>query len=157
MDAPGGEEDRLEALALEVRQGEVAAHRGVELQLDAQAEDPLDLLLEDLARQPVLGDADGHHAAGDRHRLEDGDRVAEAGEVVGGRHAGRPAAHDRDLLGTADRGRDGRQLAVLGREALEGPDRDRLVQDPRRQATSHGAVQIQPHTDGNGLTSAATA
>src|SRR5664280_2093642 len=28
---------------------------------------------------------------------------------------------------------------------------------PRRQADSHGAVQIQPHTDGNGLTSAATA
>ena len=28
---------------------------------------------------------------------------------------------------------------------------------PRRQAASHGAVQIQPHTDGNGLTSAATA
>ncbi len=28
---------------------------------------------------------------------------------------------------------------------------------PRRQAASHGAVQIQPQTDGNGLTSAATA
>ena len=28
---------------------------------------------------------------------------------------------------------------------------------PRRQAASHGAVQIQPQTDGKGLTSAATA
>ena len=28
---------------------------------------------------------------------------------------------------------------------------------PRRQAPSQGAVQIQPQTDGNGLTSAATA
>ena len=28
---------------------------------------------------------------------------------------------------------------------------------PRRQTASHGAVQIQPQTDGNGLTSAATA
>jgi hypothetical protein len=28
---------------------------------------------------------------------------------------------------------------------------------PRRQAVSHGAVQIQPQTDGKGLTSAATA
>ena len=28
---------------------------------------------------------------------------------------------------------------------------------PRRQRASQGAVQIQPHTDGNGLTSAATA
>ena len=28
---------------------------------------------------------------------------------------------------------------------------------PRRQAASQGAVQIQPQTDGNGLTSAATA
>ena len=28
---------------------------------------------------------------------------------------------------------------------------------PRRQEDSQGAVQIQPHTEGNGLTSAATA
>ena len=85
----GGEEDGLEAFALQVAEREVAAHRRVEPELDAEADDPLDLRLEDLARQAVLGDPDRHHAAGHGHRLEDGDRVAEAGQVVRGRHAGR--------------------------------------------------------------------
>ena len=98
----GGEEDGLEALLLEVAQGEVAAHDGVEPKLDAEPDDPVDLGAQRLARQAVLGDADGHHAAGDRHRLEDRDAIAEAGEVVGGRHAGRSAADDGDALGAAD-------------------------------------------------------
>ena len=67
----GGEEDRPVALLLEVAQGEVATHGRVEAQLDAEAHDALDLLLEHGPRQPVLGDADGHHAARHRHRLED--------------------------------------------------------------------------------------
>ena len=66
---------------------------------------------------------------GHGHRLEHGDGVAEAGEVPGRRHAGRPAADDRDPLGAAHRRRlDLGQRAVLGREALQRPDRDRLVQ-----------------------------
>ena len=127
---PGGEEDRAIALVLEVAEREVAAHRGVEPEVDAEPDDPGDLVLEHVAGQPIRRDPDGHHPAGDGHRLEHRDRVAEAGEVVRRRHAGRAAADDPDLLGPA-RGRrlDRRELAVLGGESLEGPDGDRLVED----------------------------
>ena len=123
-----------------------------------ESEDPLDLLLEDLARQAVLRDADGHHAAGHGHRLEDGDRVAEAGEVLGGRHAGGAAADDRDLLGPrlAGAGTAG-SLPFSTAKRLSVRMAMGSSRTPRRQADSHGAVQIQPQTDGNGLTSAATA
>ena len=125
----GREEDRPEPLALEVGQAEVPAHRGVQPQLDPDREDPRDLLRQHLARQPVFGNADRHHAAGHGHRLEHGDGVPEAGEVPGRRHAGRPAADDRHPLGAAHRRRlDRGKRALLRREALQGPDRDRFVQ-----------------------------
>ena len=125
----GGEEDGLVALALEVAQGVVTAHDRIEPELDAKAHDPIDLGPQGLARQPVLRDADRHHPAGDGHRLKNGDAVSEADEVVGGRHAGRPTADDGDALDSADgRWFDWRQGAVLGGEALERPDRDRLIE-----------------------------
>ncbi len=132
----GREEDGPIALALEVAEGEVAAHRGIQPQVHAEPDDPGDLGLEDIARQPIRRDPDGHHAAGHAHRLEHRDRIAETGEVVRRRHAGRPAAHDADLLRSLHGRRlDGRQLAVLGGEALERADRDRFVQ---HAATAHG-------------------
>ncbi len=97
----GREEDGAIALLLEVAQGEVPAHRGVESEVDAEPDDTRDLILEDVARQPVRRDPDGHHPARDRHRLEHGDGIPEAREVVGRRHPGRPAADDPDLLAPA--------------------------------------------------------
>ena len=157
----GREEDRLEALALEVGQAEVAAHRRVQPQLDPDREDPRDLLLEHIARQPIFGDPDRHHAARHGHRLEHGHGVAEAGQVPGRGHAGGPATDDRHALRAPHRRRlDLGERAVLGRESLERPDRDRLVQHPapagalaRRRAdpAADGRERIDLGRDGVGL------
>ena len=83
--------DRVEALALEVVEGEVAAEPLVADDLAAEPGDRLVLGLEDLdLGQAVLGDAVAEHPAGRRVALEDGDVVAGDQEVVGGGHA-RPA------------------------------------------------------------------
>ena len=125
----GRQEDRVEALGLEIVEREVATHDRVEPEVDPETDDPVDLGAQDLPWQAVLRDADRHHPAGHRHRLHDGDAVAEPDEVVGGRHPGRPAADDRDLLRPANLGRfDRRKRAVLGGEALDRADRDRLVE-----------------------------
>ena len=125
---PGREEDGVVA-RLEVGQCEVSAHGAVELQLHAEADDAVDLCAQDVPRQAVLGDADGHHAAGHGHRLEHGHAIAQPGEVVGSRHSGRPAADDRDLLlALPGRRGDGGQLALLRREPLQAPDGDRLIE-----------------------------
>ena len=114
---------------LEIGQREVAAHGAVELELHAEADDAVDLRAQHGAREAVLRDADGHHAARHGHRLEDGHSVAETGEVVGGRHSGRPAADDGDLLRALARRRgDRRQLALLSRKSLEAANGDRFVE-----------------------------
>ena len=67
--------------------------------LHAQVPDALVLGLEDLdLGQAVLRDAVAEHAARRRVALEDGHLVAGDGEVVGGRHARRAGADDRDAL-----------------------------------------------------------
>ena len=68
-------------------------------ELDAEVPGALVLGLEDLdLGQAVLRDAVAEHAAGRRVALEDRDLVAGDGEVVGGRHARRARADDRDAL-----------------------------------------------------------
>ena len=51
-------------------------HGAITLERDAEVEDPLHLRVEDLARQPVAGDAEPHHAPGQRARVVDRHRVA---------------------------------------------------------------------------------
>ncbi len=61
--------------------------------------------------------------------------------------------------------RSERRRAGAGRRQVARSAAKRLIvrieigssSTPRRQAASHGAVQIQPQTDGKGFTSAATA
>ena len=56
-----GEEGGVEAALAHALERVLAA--ALELELDAHREDPLDLGVEHLARQPVGGDAEAHHAA----------------------------------------------------------------------------------------------
>ena len=51
-----------------------------------------------VARQPVARDPEAHHPAGCGPGVADGDGVAEAGEVVGGREPGGPGADDEHPL-----------------------------------------------------------
>ena len=103
----------------------------VQLQLDAEVEDPLHLGLEHVAGQPVLRDAEAHHPAGHRAGLLDRHRVAEPGEVVRSRKTGRPGADDQHPL-AARLGFDLDLPAALDRlvaeEALDRVDADRLVE-----------------------------
>jgi len=66
--------------------------------LDAQPLNLPDLGLEHRARHAVGGDAEVHHAARDRPGVANLHRVAEAGEMVGGRQAGRPGADHKHSL-----------------------------------------------------------
>ena len=104
----------------------------VELELDAEVEDALDLGVEHVARQPVLRDAEAHHAAG------------AAGRPRGSSPRGRGGAGDRRPRGPTGRRRrparacrDSRARrrelpAALDRlvaeEALDRVDADRLVE-----------------------------
>ena len=56
---------------------------GIELELDAEIEDPLYFRIEHVARQPVLGNAEAHHPAGRRPGIVDRDGVAHAAQMIG--------------------------------------------------------------------------
>ena len=91
-----GEEGRVEA-ALGHRFLDVG-DLAVQLELDAHREDPVDLGVEHVARQPVGRDAEAHHAAGHRAGLVDRHLVAEAAQVVRGGEPGGPGADDQHAL-----------------------------------------------------------
>ena len=119
----------------------------VELQLDAQAQDLVDLAVQHLVGQAVGRDADPGHAASHRQRFKDGDLVAHARQKVGRGETRRTGADDghAPLVLWRQLGRRlgvGVQLPVLlwpalpiplvidrvGDEALEGADGHRAVQ-----------------------------
>ena len=108
-----------------------ARHLAVELERDPEVEDPLDLGVEDVARQPVLRDPEAHHAAGPRAGVVDRHVVAETGEVVRGGEPGRAGADDEHAL--AGRRRGDLDLPALrdrlvAEEPLDRVDPDRLVE-----------------------------
>ena len=89
-------EDRL-VLAGAARPAE---HRGPTTRLHFSStprfENPLDLRVEHLARQAVLGDAVAQHPAGLAERLEHRDRIAAARQLIGAGKAGGTGADHRD-------------------------------------------------------------
>ena len=103
----------------------------VQLERHAHRQDPVDLGVEHVAREPVVRDAEAHHAAGHRTGLEDRHLVAEAAQVIGGREPGGPAPTTSTRL--PDRLGGGiERPALLDRlvadEALDRVDADRLVE-----------------------------
>ena len=118
----------VDCVVLLAQAGElVAVDAVVQLGLDAAVEQPLDLRVELLARQAVVGDAVAQHAAEVLALLEDLDAVAHEGQVVRAREARRAAADDGDALlgGGLD---DGLVVArVLHGVALEAADVHRVV------------------------------
>ena len=67
------------------------------LHVNAEVEDAVDLGIEDLLGQAILGDAVAHHAA-ERWLGVEMWAVAEAAQEIGGRQTARSAADDSDLL-----------------------------------------------------------
>ena len=126
----GGDQHRV-VLADEVVDRHVVADRGVEPQVHAHADEVVDLLLDDVARQPVRRHAREQRAAGVMVLLVHRDAVAEPHQVVGRGQTARPAADDRDGLLARLRQRLHALLANLGvalvGDAVQRTDRDRLV------------------------------
>ena len=96
----GGEEHGIVTLA-QFLQGHIGAEAGAEPHVDTQADDRIDVPLEQIPVEAVLGDAVEHHPAETVGRFVEGDPVAEQAQVVGGGQTGRPPSDDADALGSA--------------------------------------------------------
>jgi hypothetical protein len=70
---------------------------GVELDGDAHLDDARHLGVEDVARQPVLRNAEAHHPAQARPGVHHRDGMPLAAQLVGGRHARRAGADDQHV------------------------------------------------------------
>jgi len=103
----------------------------VEGDLDALLADPVDLAIQDVARQAVGRDAEVHHPAGHRPGVADLDVMAHQRQVMGARQAARPGTDDQHPLAGAVRV-ERRHPAFLQRlvaeEPLDGVDADRPVE-----------------------------
>ena len=98
---------------------------------DAHALDPADLLHEILARQPVGGNAEMQHAAGQRSCLVDLHLVAEPRQMIGGRQTARTSPdHQHALAGARrfDRQRPFVPHRKVTQEAFDGVNADRTVE-----------------------------
>jgi hypothetical protein len=103
-----------------------------EPELDAQIGDALDLCIEHVRRQAVVGDAVPQHAAGVGVAVVHDDRVAAAGHLVGEGEAGGAGADDRHGLalglGLLDRETQVLVDSPVAEEALQGVDGDGTVE-----------------------------
>ena len=127
---PAATSDRVVALA-QLLERDVAPDLHVVVELHAVLGNPVDVELDDVARQPEGGHADEGGPAPGRQRLVDVDLVAPAAELLGGGEPGRPGTDDGDAS-------PGRRLDddvvrhVVGvvpvdQEALHRPDGEGLV------------------------------
>ncbi len=90
---------QVDGIELVAQAGKLLAVDGViELNVDAGAQDPVDLGLQALARQTVAGNAIAQHAAQVVALLKDGHLMTHHGQVVGTGKAGRAAADHGDAL-----------------------------------------------------------
>ena len=105
------EEHGVEAASLLLL--EDVRHLAVRFERDAEVEDPLDLGVEDVAREPVLRDAVAHHPAGLRAGVVDRHRVSEAGEVVRAARPDGPAPTIRTRFLDGGGGASTRQPRVI--------------------------------------------
>jgi len=106
-----------------------------------RVEDALHLTVEYVARQPVLGDAEAHHAARHRAGLADSDGVSSACELVGSRQTrGARADNEHALAGRL--GLDRQLPAVLdgliAEETLDAVDPTASSTCARLHEVSHG-------------------
>ena len=131
----GADEDRVPAL------GEQFLHAADELAeagLDAEIEDAVDLLVDHRFGQAEARDLRAHHAAALGVAVEHHAVIAERRQIARDGQRGRAGADQRDALAVLLR-RGWRQIAadvalVVGRDALQPADRDRLLLDPAAAA-----------------------
>ena len=141
-------------LVVEFVERNVEADAGVENELHAEALDQFDFAAQDGLRQTVFGNGKTQHAAGFGLTVEDGDVVAEHGEIERGGESGGTCARDGDLAaGGFELPGDDRfdhRLVAFGREHRSAMKRwtSRMFTASskvwRRQRLSQGCWQTRP-------------
>ncbi len=144
---PGGDQHRVVTVVEEIVQ---VLNPVVELEVDSEIDDVLHLAVDDLGRQPELGNTEPQHSAGDRHCFVNAHAVAGHRQILRRGEAARPRSDDRHTF-LVDAGHRLDRLARLGQdlvgyEALECPDVDRLV-DLSPVAGGFAAVIADPAAD----------
>ncbi len=95
-----GDQHRVESLAAQIGDGEVAPGGMIQLQRDvAGLKNLAHLRFHHIARQAVFRNPQIQHSAGDRSGFKNRDRIAHQREIVSGRQSHRPAADHRNLVG----------------------------------------------------------
>ena len=144
--------DGLVAVAQQRVDREVGAGGLAALQLDAERQNAVDVLLQHVGLgQAVLGDAEAQHAARFGLGLEDGGLVAEQRQVAGAGETARAGADDGYLLGEGRLG-SGSGSGTLSNgevadEALEAGDGDGLL-DLAARAVGLALVGADAAADG---------
>ena len=77
-----GEKGRVEAAHRHCL--EDVHHLDIQAESHAEIENARDLRIQHIPRQPIFRNAEAHHPAGDRPRLEDFHCMSETAQVVGG-------------------------------------------------------------------------
>ena len=143
-----GHEDRREPGRAQRVERDVDAGTLAVADLDAEALQDAEILVDLGLRQAVGGDRPADHAARVGVLLEDRDADAGIRQPLRGRQAGRPGPDDGDARGRGGRRRArGRLPLLLHDEALDLPDRQRLVQ-VRPDAGVLAEVVADPAQDG---------
>ena len=112
----------------------------IEDDLDAQRRDAGDFGVEHLARQAVLRDAEMHHAARQRPRFVDHDRMTAPRQVPRDREAARAGADDEHALAGGRRVRRDRP-AFRERPCRRGTARRRGCSPPRRPPRGYRSLR----------------
>ncbi len=127
--AEGDEYRVIPPRAAQTPESEIPAEGLAGFHPDTEIEDPLDLGVQLLARQPVFGNAVAQHSPQFGEGFEDRHPVPAPGQVIGAAQSPRPSPDDGHLLagiGDID-GFTGRGAVALGDVALDEVDADRLV------------------------------
>ena len=115
----------------ELLEGDVAADFDVVVELHAVLGDPVDVELDDVARQPEGRHTDEGRAAAGRQRLVDVHLVTPGAELLGGGESGRARTDDGHAAAAGRRDDDVVRHVVavvpVDQEALHRADRERLV------------------------------
>ena len=136
---PDCDEDGVEMLVQRVER-ECRTHRLAGHEVDADAPQGIQLLRQDVARQPIGRDAERQHAAADAGGFEDRDAAAGAAQIIGAGDPRRPGAHDRDPFRPRGPGLALDGGAGVGGKPLQGVDGQGLAADAERASGFAGAV-----------------
>lgn len=150
--AAQGPEDGVIVL-FQVRDLDVGAYLGAELDLDAHGDDAVDFRVQLLARHAIAGDAVAEHAAEPGVGLEDGAGVAHAAQLVGRRQPRGPTADDGDLLAGVGAGLEAVALGngVVADVLLDGVDADEVLELVAVAAVLTGGGADPAHHGGEGI------